>query len=68
MIRTTLNWTVKNLKSMNDDRHTLDFSHPIQRQSGQWDGDRLNQYHRLSRWFVFRPIRARSRHWSLKTH
>ena len=26
-----------------------------------------NQYHRLSRWFVFRPIRARFRHWSLKT-
>lgn len=43
MIRTTLNWTVKNLKSMNDDRHTLDFSHPIQRQSGQWDGDRLKK-------------------------
>lgn len=43
MVRTTLNWTVKNLKSMNDDRHTLDFSHPIQRQSGQWDGDRLKK-------------------------
>lgn len=43
MIRTTLNWTVKNLKNMNDDRHTLDFSHPIQRQSGQWDGDRLKK-------------------------
>lgn len=26
-----------------------------------------NQYHRLSRWFVFRPIRARFRRWSLKT-
>lgn len=43
MIKTTLNWTVKNLKSMNDDKHTLDFSHPIQRQSGQWDGDRLKK-------------------------
>lgn len=43
MIRTTLNWTVKNLKSMNDSRHTLDFSHPIQRQSGQWDGDKLKK-------------------------
>ena len=27
-----------------------------------------NQHHRLSRWFVIRPIRARSRRWSLKTH
>lgn len=43
MIKTTLNWTVKNLKSMNDEKHTLDFSHPIQRQSGQWDGDRLKK-------------------------
>lgn len=43
MIKTTLNWTVKNLKSMNDDKHTLDFSHPIQRQSGQWDGDKLKK-------------------------
>lgn len=43
MIRTTLNWTVKNLKSMNDEKHTLDFFHPIQRQSGQWDGDRLKK-------------------------
>lgn len=43
MIKTTLNWTVKNLKSMNDDKHTLDFSHPIQRQSGQWDGDWLKK-------------------------
>lgn len=43
MIKTTLNWTVKNLKSMNDEKHTLDFSHPIQRQSGQWQGDRLKQ-------------------------
>ncbi len=43
MIKTTLNWTVKNLKSMNDDKHTLDFSHPVQRQSGQWDGDKLKK-------------------------
>lgn len=43
MIKTTLNWTVKNLKSMNDDKHTLDFQHPIQRQSGQWDGDKLKK-------------------------
>ena len=43
MIRTTLNWTVKNLKNMNDGKHTLDFSHPIQRQSGQWDGDKLKK-------------------------
>ena len=43
MIKTTLNWTVKNLKSMNDDKHTLDFSHPIQRQSGQWQDDRLKR-------------------------
>jgi len=43
MIKTTLNWTVKNLKNMNDEKHTLDFSHPIQRQSGQWDGDKLKK-------------------------
>lgn len=43
MIRTTLNWTVKNLKSMNDSKHTLDFLHPIQRQSGQWDGEKLKK-------------------------
>ena len=43
MIRTTLNWTVKNLKNMNDEKHTLDFCHPIQRQSGQWDGDKLKK-------------------------
>lgn len=43
MIKTTLNWTVKNLKSMYDDKHTLDFSSPIQRQGGQWDGDRLKK-------------------------
>ncbi len=43
MIITTLKWTAKNLKSMNDDKHTLDFSNPIQRQSGQWDGDKLKK-------------------------
>ena len=43
MIKTTLSWTVKNLKSMNDNKNTLDFSHPIQRQSGQWDGDKLKK-------------------------
>lgn len=43
MIRSTLNWTVKNLKNMNDEKHTLDFCHPIQRQSGQWDGDKLKK-------------------------
>lgn len=35
MIKTTLNWTVKNLKSMNDEKHTLQMDHVIQRQSGQ---------------------------------
>lgn len=43
MIRTTLNWTIKNLKSMYDGKHTLYMSHPIQRQSGQWDGDKLKK-------------------------
>lgn len=43
MIRTTLNWTVKNLKSMYDGKHTLQMDHVIQRQSGQWDGDRLKK-------------------------
>lgn len=28
---------------MNDEKHTLDFCHPIQRQSGQWDGDKLKK-------------------------
>lgn len=36
MIKTTLNWTIKNLKSMHDSKETLDFDHPIQRQSSQW--------------------------------
>ncbi len=43
MIKTTLNWTVKNLKSMYDGKHTLQMDHVIQRQSGQWDGDRLKK-------------------------
>ena len=36
MIKTTLNWTIKNLKSMHDSKETLNFDHPIQRQSAQW--------------------------------
>lgn len=43
MIKTTLNWTVKNLKSMYDGKNTLQMDHPIQRQSGQWDGDKLKK-------------------------
>lgn len=39
MIRTTLNWTVKNLKVMFDEKCTLSFNHPIQRQSSQWDNE-----------------------------
>lgn len=39
MIRTTLNWTVKNLKTMRDEKATLSFNHPIQRQSAQWDNE-----------------------------
>lgn len=39
MIRTTLNWTVKNLKTMYDEKETLSFTHPIQRQSAQWDNE-----------------------------
>ena len=37
MIKTTLNWTVKQLKNMHDTKETLSFNHPIQRQSSQWD-------------------------------
>lgn len=37
MIKTTLNWTVRNLKTMHDSKETLSFNHPIQRQSSQWD-------------------------------
>ena len=43
MIRTTLNWTVKNLKNMYDGKNTLQMDHVIQRQSGQWDGDKLKK-------------------------
>ncbi len=43
MIKTALNWTVKNLKNMYDVKHTLRMDHVIQRQSGQWDGDRLKK-------------------------
>lgn len=39
MIRTTLNWTVKNLKTMHDEKATLSFNHPIQRQSAQWSNE-----------------------------
>lgn len=39
MIRTTLNWTVKNLKAMRDEKETLSFNHPIQRQSAQWTNE-----------------------------
>lgn len=39
MIRTTLNWTVKNLKAMYDEKETLSFNHPIQRQSAQWGNE-----------------------------
>lgn len=39
MIRTTLNWTVRNLKTMYDEKNTLSFNHPIQRQSSQWENE-----------------------------
>lgn len=39
MIKTTLNWTVKNLKAMHDEKETLSFNHPIQRQSSQWNNE-----------------------------
>ena len=39
MIRTTLTWTVKNLKTMYDEKATLAFDHPIQRQSAQWTNE-----------------------------
>ena len=39
MIKTTLNWTVKNLKTMHDEKATLSFNHPIQRQSAQWSNE-----------------------------
>ncbi len=43
MIKTTLNWTVKNLKSMYDGKHTLQMDHVIQRQGLQWMDDRLKR-------------------------
>lgn len=43
MIKTTLNWTVKNLKTMYNEKHTLRMDHVIQRQSGQWDDDKLKK-------------------------
>lgn len=43
MIKTTLNWSVKNLKSMHDDKHTLQMDHVIQRQNQQWEGDCLKK-------------------------
>ncbi len=43
MIKTTLNWTVKNLKSMYDGKNTLQMDLVIQRPSGQWDGDKLKK-------------------------
>lgn len=39
MVKTTINWTVKNLKTMFDEKDTLSFDHPIQRQSSQWDNE-----------------------------
>lgn len=36
MIKTNVNWTIKNLKNMYDAKETLCFDHPIQRQSSQW--------------------------------
>lgn len=37
MNKSSLPWTVKQLKSMYEDKRTLDFNHPIQRKSGQWN-------------------------------
>jgi hypothetical protein len=37
MNKPNLPWTVKQLKSMYEDKKTLDFNHPIQRQGGQWN-------------------------------
>lgn len=36
MIKTKLSWTVGNIKKMYEEKKTLSFSHPIQRDSGQW--------------------------------
>lgn len=43
MIKTTIGWTIKNLKNMRDGKNTLQMDHVIQRQSGQWDGDKLKK-------------------------
>lgn len=43
MVKTSINWTIKKLKSMRDEKDTLQMDHVIQRQSGQWDGDRLKK-------------------------
>lgn len=43
MTKTSINWTVKKLKGMHDGKDTLQMDHAIQRQSGQWDGDRLKK-------------------------
>ena len=43
MIKTTISWTIKNLKNMRDGKNTLQMDHVIQRQSGQWDGDKLKK-------------------------
>lgn len=43
MIKSNLSWTIKVLKAMKDEKTTLDFNHPIQRQAGQWDGDKLKK-------------------------
>lgn len=43
MIRTTINWTIRKLKGMYDNKDTLQMDHVIQRQSGQWDGDKLKK-------------------------
>lgn len=43
MIKTTINWTIKNLKNMYDRKNTLQMDHPIQRQELQWLDDRLKR-------------------------
>lgn len=37
MIKGKQNWTVNNIRKMYESKEVLSFSHPIQRQSGQWD-------------------------------
>lgn len=36
MIKGKQNWTVNNIRKMYENKQVLSFSHPIQRQSGQW--------------------------------